>query len=269
MTTHIPGLAPVDLEKARVLAVEMAHSAGALQRDGYSRELVVEMKGAIDLVTEVDKACEALVLEGLGTHFPEHRILAEEGGAFGGDHPCRWIIDPLDGTTNYAHRFPFFCVSIGLEVNGEPALGVVHAPMFDETFVAVKGAGATLNGVPIRVSETDELVRSMLVTGFAYNVHEAENDNLDHFAAFTRSVQATRRTGSAALDLCYVACGRFDGFWELGLKPWDMAAGSLMVTEAGGAVTRFDGTPHRLEVPEILASNRRIHKPMTDVLTRV
>jgi len=258
---------PVDLDLALEVALAAAHVAGDIQKDGYHRTVKVVKKGTIDLLTEVDTACEAEVTAAIRNNFPDHRILAEEGGAEGGDHPCRWIIDPLDGTTNFAHRVPFFCVSIGLEVAGEPTLGVVFAPMLNEMFVAVKGRGATLNGAPIGVSPVDTLVDAMLTTGFAYNVHDAARDNLDHFAAFTRRAQATRRTGSAAIDLSYVAAGRFDGFWELNLKPWDTAAAKLMVLEAGGTVSRFDGTPHRLSDYEILASNGRIHADMVSVLT--
>jgi len=266
MTQPSVTLDDATLAAARGVAVAVARQAGALQRDGYGRDIKVQMKGTIDLVTEVDQACEDLIVAELLKQFPDHQILAEEGGASGASHPCRWIIDPLDGTTNYAHRFPFFCVSIGLEVAGEPTLGVVYAPMFDELFVAVRGQGATLNGQPIAVSGTENLVGAMLTTGFAYDVHRAENDNLDNFANFTRRVQATRRTGSAALALCYVACGRFDGFWEMGLKPWDVAAGMLAVAEAGGRVSRFDGTAHQLDGRQILASNGKLHQAMIDVM---
>jgi myo-inositol-1(or 4)-monophosphatase len=258
----------VDLDEAYDVAVAAARTAGEIQRKQYGRDLAVRMKGKIDVVTEVDVACERAVVAALSGRFPEHRILAEEETDRGGDHPCRWVIDPLDATVNFAHGLPFFCVSIGLEVAGERTLGVVYGPMQDELFVARRGGGATLNGRPLAVSRTGELVESLLVTGFAYNVHEAERDNLDNFAAFTRAARATRRTGCAALDLCYVAAGRFDGFWELGLKAWDVAAGSLMVTEAGGRVTRFDGAPHDLDAPEILATNGRIHDAMVDVLAR-
>lgn len=257
---------PSQLAACRAVAIDLARRAGAIQREAYGRKVAVRMKGTIDLVTEVDQACEELVVKGLTEHFPEHGILAEEGGGHAADHPCEWIVDPLDGTTNFAHKFPFFCVSIGLVVAGTPTLGVVYAPMLDELFVARKGAGVTLNGTPVAVSETDALVRSMLVTGFAYNVHQAADDNLDHFADFTRRARATRRTGSAALDLCYVACGRFDGFWEMGLKPWDVAAGVLAVTEAGGRVSRFDGLPHTLDGAQVVASNGRIHQAMVDTL---
>ncbi len=260
-----------DLEQllaARDWAVDIARRAGAIQRDGYHRTVKIAMKGEIELVTEVDTACEALIVESLNQTFPDHDLLAEEGAVKETGHPCRWIIDPLDGTTNFAHRFPFFCVSIGMQLHGQSAIGVVYAPMLDELFVAVAGQGATLNGQPVTVSETDALVRAMLVTGFAYDVHHADNDNLDHFADFTRSARATRRTGSAALDLCYVGCGRFDGFWEMGLKPWDVAAGSLVVTEAGGRVSRFDDSPLTLDGREMLASNGRIHRAMVETLAR-
>jgi myo-inositol-1(or 4)-monophosphatase len=262
----VPPDVPPDLAAARETAVAAARGAGQIQRKGFGGPLNVRMKGAIDLVTEVDLACERHVVDTIRARFPDHAVLAEEGGATDGASDRRWVIDPLDGTTNFAHRFPFFCVSIALEAAGEPALGVVYAPMLDELFVAERGRGATLNGAPLAVSGADALVRALLVTGFAYDVHHAANDNLDHFAAFTRRAQATRRTGCAALDLSYVAAGRFDGFWELGLKPWDMAAGSLMVTEAGGRVTRFDGSPHRITDKEILASNGRLHAAMIEVL---
>lgn len=268
------GNQPVDMDRAMEVAIAAAREAGAIQRDGYGREVRVERKGAIDLLTEVDTACEKSVVAAIRKEFPDHDILAEEGGASGdGRQPCKWIIDPLDGTTNFAHRFPFFCVSIGLEVNGEPVLGVVFAPMLGaegcgELFVAKKGGGATLNGRPLAVSGTGALVDAMLVTGFAYDVHKARRNNLDHFSDFTRTAQATRRTGSAALDLSYVATGRFDGFWELNLKPWDTIAGRLMVTEAGGRVSRFDGSGHTVYDSEILATNGHIHKSMVNVLAR-
>lgn len=258
----------VDLKEARELAIAAARTAGDIQRKAYDQEVPVRLKGAIDLVTDVDLACERTVVGALKGRFPEHRIVAEEGSGQGGDHPCRWVIDPLDATTNFAHRYPFFCVSIGLEVAGVPTLGVVYAPMLDELFVAERGRGATLNGRRLRVSPADALIHSLLVTGFAYDVHHAERDNLDNFAAFTRTARATRRTGCAALDLAYVAAGRFDGFWELGLKAWDMAAGVLLVTEAGGRVSRFDGGPHSIDLPEIVASNGRIHDAMIEVLAR-
>ena len=265
---------PVDMAAALKVAVAAAKDAGAIQREAYDREVKVERKGTIDLLTEVDTACETSVVTALKKTFPDHRILAEEGGEMGADaHPCQWVIDPLDGTTNFAHRFPFFCVSIGLEIAGEPTLGVVFAPMLGaagngELFVAEKGRGATLNGVPLCVSTVDALVDSMLVTGFAYDVHRARRNNLDHFSDFTRMAQATRRTGSAALDLSYVATGRFDGFWELNLKAWDTIAGRLMVTEAGGQVSRFDGSNHSIYDNEILATNGHIHQPMVDVLAK-
>jgi myo-inositol-1(or 4)-monophosphatase len=256
----------VDLREAREVAVAAARTAGDIQRKQYGRTLEVRLKGRIDLVTDVDLACERAVVGALLGRFPAHRILAEEEGGRGSDHPCRWIIDPLDATTNFAHGLPSFSVSIGLEVAGEMALGVVYGPMQDELFVAERGRGATLNGRPLAVSGASDLVSSLLVTGFAYNLAEAKDDNLGHFADFTRRAQAIRRTGCASLDLCYVAAGRFDGFWELGLRPWDMAAGVLAIEEAGGRVSRFDGSPLDLDVPEIVASNGSIHEAMLEVL---
>jgi len=261
-----PQRPPVDLKEAREIAIAAARIAGDIQRKQYGRAPGLRLKGRIDLVTDVDVACERAVVDALLGRFPDHRIQAEEGGDRGADHPCRWIIDPLDATTNFAHGLPFFCVSIGLEVDGERTLGVVYGPMQDELFVAERGRGATLNGAPLAVSGTDDLEASLLVTGFAYNLREAEDDNLGHFADFTRRVRATRRTGCAALDLCYVAAGRFDGFWELGLRPWDMVAGVLAIEEAGGQVSRFDGSTFDQDVREIVASNGRIHAAMLDVL---
>ena len=179
----------------------------------------------------------------------------------------RWIVDPLDGTVNYAHGFPFFCVSIALEAEGELVAAVTYDPNRHELFAAAKGQGATLNGQAIRVSETSALAEALVATGFAYNVHEEERfTNLDHFGNFVKRAQAVRRPGSAAIDLAWVACGRIDGFWELFLKPWDWAAGALLIREAGGSVTAFDGGAFELEGPEILASNGRIHGEMQDVL---
>lgn len=250
------------------LAIRAAREAGALLLDGLGRRIEVSHKGPIDLVTEVDLASEALITDLISTHYPRHAILAEEEGAMGAAPGAeyRWLVDPLDGTTNYAHGYPCFCVSIAVERRGEVVVGVVYDPTRDELFVAEKGAGARLNNRAVRVSDTAPLAASLLVTGFPYAISEQEFTNLGHFHDFSLHGQAVRRDGSAALDLCYVSCGRFDGFWELALKPWDTAAGTLIVTEAGGRVTGFAGQPFDNQTPECLASNGRIHDEMIAVL---
>ncbi|MCA1850022.1 MAG: inositol monophosphatase, partial [Acidobacteria bacterium] len=224
----------------------------------------------INLVTEADLAAERLIVERIRSYYPRHAILAEESGASPHDLSAseyRWIIDPLDGTTNYAHGYPCFCVSIALARRDELLIGVIYDPMRDELFAAERGAGATMNERSIRVSEIDDLNRAMLCTGFPYDVRE-RGDFARNFARFIMSAQAVRRDGSAALDLAYVACGRFDGFWEEGLQPWDVAAGVLLVEEAGGRVSRYDGTRFDIFTPPIIASNGLVHEPMMSVLNR-
>ena len=257
-------------ESAAVLALaeRLARAAGALQRERYETAFAVGSKSApIDLVTEVDHACEALIVRTLETERPSDAILAEEGS--GRDHPgarWRWIVDPLDGTVNYAHGYPRFCVSIGVEHEGVAILGVVYDPLLDELYHAVRGAGAWRNGQRIHVSHEQELGRGLFCTGFAYDVHGARDDNLDHFAAFVKSAGGVRRDGSAALDLCYVASGRFEGYWELKLKPWDVAAGALLVEEAGGRVSDLSGGPHDPSGRSIVASNGPLHSAMLELL---
>lgn len=245
----------------------MAHDAGRILADRFGRVMQIEHKGDIDIVTEADLASESLIVERIKSYYPRHTILAEESGASAEDGASewKWIIDPLDGTTNYAHAYPCFCVSIALEHNGTVALGVVYDPMRDETFAAERGEGATLNGRRIRVSEIDDLNRAMLCTGFPYDVRD-RGDFVRHFANFIRHAQAVRRDGSAALDLAAVACGRFDGFWEEGLRPWDVAAGALLVEEAGGRVTHYDGSPFNIYTPPIMVSNGLVHEAMMRVL---
>jgi myo-inositol-1(or 4)-monophosphatase len=248
-------------------AVQTARDAGAILVDRLGRALQVSNKGDIDLVTEADVASENII-ERIKSHYPRHAILAEESGAtefVAGTGEWKWIIDPLDGTTNYAHGYPCFCVSIGLEHAGAIELAVIYDPMRDELFAAERGQGATLNGRRIRVSEIDELNSAMLCTGFPYNVRERPNFARD-FANFTMEAQAVRRDGSAAIDLAYLACGRFDGFWEDGLNAWDVAAGVLLIEEAGGLVTDFDGGKLDIYTPKVLASNGLIHNAMRRVL---
>jgi myo-inositol-1(or 4)-monophosphatase len=233
------------------------------QKSGFA----VRHKGETNLVTEVDLASEELIVSRIRRAFPDHAILAEEAQPVrpSGRAPT-WIIDPLDGTTNYAHGYPAFSVSIGLEVDGALELGVVYNPNLEELFEAQRGKGAQLNGAPIRVSSTSSLSESLLATGFPYDIRTTNVTNLDNFAAFSLQARGVRRAGSAALDLCYVAAGRFDGFWELKLSPWDCAAGYLMVREAGGMVTNLKGEPGSIYEPESLASNGCIHRQMIAVL---
>lgn len=250
------------------LAVDLARRAGALQKRRYETRLEIGTKSAsTDLVTEVDRACEALIVDALARERPHDAVLAEEGsGTERAGATWRWVIDPLDGTTNYAHGYPRFCVSIGVEREDARHLGVVYDPLLDELYTAVRGGGALRNGAPIRVSPEDDLGRSLLATGFAYDARESSVDNLDHFGAFLKRTRALRRDGSAALDLCYVASGRLEGYWELKLQPWDVAAGALVVEEAGGRVTDFAGTGTARSGREVVASNGGIHGAMLAVL---
>lgn len=250
-------------------AIQMAHDAGCILADRFGRVTGIKQKGDIDLVTDADLAAEQLIVERIKSYYPRHAILAEESGEAIVENAgeWKWIIDPLDGTTNYAHAYPCFCVSIGLEHKGEMALGVIYDPMRDETFAAERGDGATLNGRRIRVSEIDDLNRALLCTGFPYNVRD-HGDFARHFHNFIMHAQAVRRDGSAALDLAAVACGRFDGFWEEGLRPWDVAAGVLLIEEAGGRVSRYDGSPFDIYTPPIVASNGLVHDAMLRVLQK-
>lgn len=247
-------------------AIRLAQDAGRLLRDRVGTTIDIGHKGAINIVTDVDLASERLIRDTIASHYPRHQVLGEEGGLDDNSSDYRWVVDPLDGTTNFAHGFPMFAVSIALEYKSETIIGVVYDPMRDELFAAERGAGATLNRRPIRVSATAELSKSLLSTGFPYDIRTSSLNNLDHWRNFAMNAQALRRIGSAALDLCYVASGRFDGFWELNLGAWDSAAGALIVAEAGGQVTDFSGGPFSKYKPEILASNGLIHAQMMDVL---
>jgi myo-inositol-1(or 4)-monophosphatase len=251
------------------LATDLARDAGAIQREHYETELSIETKSAsIDLVTEVDKRCEAMIVERLERERPGDAILAEEGGGL--DHEgaeWRWIIDPLDGTTNYAHGYPRFCVSIGVEWNGVRTVGVVYDPLLDELYHAVRGEGAFLGGRRLRVSSESDLGNALLATGFAYDVRRTRDDNVAEFTRFLKACRAVRRDGAAALDLCYVAAGRFDGFWEFKLHPWDVAAGILIVEEAGGRCSDAHGGPPTRSGVETVASNGHLHEAMLAVLS--
>ncbi len=250
------------------VAVDIAREAGALQRARFSEPRTIETKSsAIDLVTDVDRACDALIRKRIGAAFPGDGMLTEEDAEHTGTTGWRWIVDPLDGTTNYAHGFPHFAVSIGLERDGELVGGTIHDPIRDELFRAERGAGAWLGDTRLRVSTIDDLERSLLATGFAYNVHSAENDNLPYFRRFMRRAQAVRRAGSAALDLAYLAAGRFDGFWELNLHPWDVAAGLVMIIEAGGRTSDLEGGPAPSSGERIVASNGLLHGAMLEVIS--
>jgi myo-inositol-1(or 4)-monophosphatase len=257
-----------EVEKFRQVAVDAAKAAGALQKEQLWCEHSVSFKGEIDLVTEIDRRCEELIVQRLGDAFPEHGFLAEETGSRVSSSPYKWIIDPLDGTTNYAHGFPWFCVSIALECDGLIILGVIYHCMMDELFTAVKGEGAYLNGNRIRVSDRTPLRRSLLATGFPYDRTSDNENNFDNFVNFQLAARAVRRAGAAALDLAYVAAGWLDGYWECKLKPWDVAAGSLLVVEAGGEVTNHQGLSYSVYDHRILASNGAIHQEMTELLNK-
>jgi myo-inositol-1(or 4)-monophosphatase len=255
------------------VAIAAAKDAGALLRERLSRPRDVQFKGTVDLVTDADRASEAMIAGRIREAFPDHRILGEEGARGAGVEsddpqtaPYGWLIDPLDGTTNYAHGFPHFAVSIGLERAGTVQVGVVYDPMRDELFVAQRGAGAACNGVPIRVAETDELIQAVVTTGFSYDL-ELRAVQAATWRAFLTSVRAIRQTGSAALNLAYVAAGRLDAFWERPLSPWDMAAGTLLVEEAGGRVSAFGDGPFDPYGAEIVATNGRLHGPVLAVIS--
>ncbi len=261
---------PMNTELFRAVAIEAATRAGKLLRAESGKERQVAFKGGpTNLVTEMDRRAESLIIDALQARFPTHAILSEERGSTGPASPYRWIIDPLDGTTNYAHGFPVYAVSIALEVEARVVLGVAYDPNLDECFVAERGKGSFLNGAKLRVSETATLNASLLATGFPYNIRETRDTNLAEYAAFSLRAQAVRRIGSAVLYLCYVAGGRLDGYWELRVGPWDAAAGALMVEEAGGRVTNLQGGPLVAERPQVVASNGRIHDEMLRVLKEV
>lgn len=246
-------------------AIQTARDAGKILLEKFGRKIEISFKGNINLVTEADLASEKLIVERINSYYPRHAILAEESGASLITNEFKWIIDPLDGTTNYAHGYPCFCVTIALEHNGEIILGVTYDPTRDELFAAEKGNGATLNGRTIRVSEAEKLGESLLVTGFPYDF--AKRDKFENnLKTMLLAARGVRRDGSAAIDMAYVACGRFDGFWEEGLSPWDVAAGLLLIEEAGGQVTCYNGEKFNIYAPPICGSNGLIHSEMLNVL---
>ena len=249
-------------------AVDLARNAGALLKKKFNKTHKIQYKGDINLVTEADKMSENLIIKSIRRAFPDHGILSEESPAVAGSGKIRWIVDPLDGTTNYAHGYPVFCVSIALENDGKVVLGVIYDPMREELFSTVRGKGVYLNGKKLSVSSIRDISRSLLATGFPYDIRESRENNLDYFSRMAVNVQAIRRAGAAALDLAYLAAGRFDGFWELKLKPWDTAAGCLMVEEAGGSVSDLAGKPWNISSPSVLASNGLIHSKMIRIFRR-
>jgi len=258
----------IDLEPFKKIAVQAAKRGGKLLKEGLQEEITVSYKEALEIVTNIDTRSEKAIVALISRNFPDHQIMAEEGSGRKIRSSYKWIIDPLDGTTNFSHRFPFFCVSIALEVKGRVRLGVIYDPVRRELFSAEKGKGAFLNGLALQTSSVKSLKQSLLVTGFAYDIQSDPSNTFKHFIDFTLNAQAVRRTGSAALDLCYVAAGRFDGFWEMKLRPWDTAAGSLILSEAGGRVTDFSGGPYSIYGDEILATNSNIHKEMIKILNK-
>jgi myo-inositol-1(or 4)-monophosphatase len=249
------------------VAIEAARAAGEVLRGSFGQRHSVRYKGEVDLVTEADESAERTIKEILRDSFPTYGVLAEESGWLAGEGSGRWIVDPLDGTTNYAHGLPFFAVSIALERANEVVLGVVHDPIREETYVAERGSGASLNGELLRVSDTAELRRALLVTGFPHDRREIP-DAVELFGRFAMLTQSMRRLGSAALDLCYVAAGRLDAFYERGNQAWDIAAGILLVEEAGGTATDYRGGILSLDGQEIVASNGALHPAMVDVTAR-
>lgn len=252
-------------DEYRQVAIEAALKSGSFIKKSVGKIASISYKGRDNIVTDVDKKSEKIIIKIIRAHFPGHSILSEEAGAIDNDSRCKWVIDPLDGTTNFAHAFPFFCVSIALEVSGIIIMGVVYDPVRDELFFAQAGKGAYLNNKRIHVSGVDKLSAAFLATGFSYG-RKRKDKNLANFRRLLMRTMAIRRAGSAALDLSYVACGRFDGFWEMDLHPWDSAAGCLLVKEAKGIVTQFDGSLFTPYHRNILATNGKIHPLIISVL---
>ncbi|MFH2054510.1 MAG: inositol monophosphatase family protein [bacterium] len=264
---RVQGISDRRLRRFIKSAAAVAAEAGKLLKRNVNSKRSVRRKGAIDLVTEMDVASEKLIVGKLQSEYPEFSFLTEEAAAIDTESEFRWIVDPLDGTTNYTHGFPFWCVSIGLEYRGRMIVGVVYDANLDELFTAAAGLPTRLNGKPIRVTSRRKLSESLLATGFPYDIQTSKENNLNYFNVFARRAQAVRRAGSAALDLCYLAAGRFDGFWELKLHPWDTAAAIVIVEQAGGRVTDFCGKRYSIFDKYILATNGKIHREMQKLMS--
>ncbi len=256
----------MDLEYVKRIGIRAAYRSGRVLHERLGNISRIHKKGSIDLVTEADMESEKVIIDTIKAVFPDHAILAEETGYTNGADECRWIVDPLDGTTNFAHRLGLFATSIGFAYQNEPVVGIVLNPVSGELFTGVKGRGAELNGEKIQVSDTMEVSEGLLVTGFPYTMKAILKTLLARFENCLAASRGVRRLGSAALDLCYVACGRFDGFWEQQLKPWDTAAGIVIAREAGAMVTDFANNPFLMESQEILATNGKIHDEMLSLL---
>jgi myo-inositol-1(or 4)-monophosphatase len=254
--------------KLKKVLLKAIKQAGKIAESGFNKKKQVNYKAETDLVTEIDIACEKKIINIIKNSFPCHDILAEESQAASLNNDYKWIIDPIDGTTNYFHNFPIYAVSIAIEYKKEIIMGAVYSPYMKELFFAEKNKGAYLNKEKIKVSKEKDLIKSLLATGFPYDVKTSKNNNINLFLSFIKSAQAVRRAGAASLDLCYTACGRFDGFWELKLKPWDMAAGYLILKEAGGYITNFNKTDFTIYNNTVIASNKHIHEQMTTIIQK-
>ncbi|MBD3402202.1 inositol monophosphatase [candidate division GN15 bacterium] len=256
-----------EIRELRAFCRELATGAGVILRKGFSKSKKVDYKGRIDPVTQFDHEAERFIVSRIEKTYPDHEVLAEEGSETGQRSPYRWIIDPLDGTVNFTHGFPVYCSSVAVEYDKRVVAGAVYDPERDELFSAGLGMGAHLNRHPIEVSGERKLERALLATGFAYDIGTSSRNNLGLFARMAKKAQGVRRPGSAAIDLCWLAAGRIDGFWELKLKPWDTAAATLIITEAGGKVSRLDGGRYSIYHKELLASNGKLHRAMSEVLS--
>lgn len=265
----MPTLTEKEAARAHSVAVRAAKAAGKILKEGFSKRMRIAYKGRINPVTEYDLKAEKAIVRILSRAYPDHAILTEEGTDRETRSDYLWVIDPLDGTVNYAHGFPVYCVSVALLFRGKPVVGVVYDPERKELFHAIHGSGARINQKKISVTAEKDIERALLATGFSYSVRRTKQDNVAHFGKMIKTAQGVRRPGSAAIDLCWLAAGRLDGFWEFDLHPWDTAAAILMVAEAGGKVSQIDGSPYSIYDKNILASNRYLHGDMRKILSRV